>query len=83
VGTLEEENAKLELQRQYFASDDHIKRRAEPYRDQTPEQGLADVSACCEMAQWFLEHRPEGTRDLPPEPLPVDTIEILERLQRR
>ena len=82
MGTLEEENAKLELLRQDFASDDHIRRRAEPHRAETPEQGLAEVVSCCEMAAWFDVHRDPDSRELPPEELPRDTLEILEQLQR-
>ena len=82
MGTLEEENAKLLRLAEEFASDDHIRRRAEPSRDQTPEQGLAEVVSCCRMADWLLTYRDPAAKELPPDDLPADTVAILERLHR-
>jgi hypothetical protein len=47
---LAKENAILEAQREYFASDEHIKDRAARYRDMTPEQCLAEVIDLCRDA---------------------------------
>jgi hypothetical protein len=81
---LAKENAILEAQREYFASDEHIKDRAARYRDMTPEQCLAEVIDLCRDAGYFLAMKSpdELERALAPDPLPADTVSILERLQR-
>jgi len=77
--------AQLEAQRAYFASDDHIRERADAWRDATPEQCLAAVIDQCREAEYFLSLKSadELERVLAPEPLPDDTVAILENLQRR
>jgi hypothetical protein len=80
-----EENAILEAQRAYFASDEHIIERASRYRDMTPEQCLAEVIDCARAgAQLLAMKSPEELAAvLEPEPLPADTLAILEQLHRR
>lgn len=81
---LAEENAILEAQVAYFASDERIKERAAQYRDMTPEACLAEVIEACREAAYYLAMKSpsELARILEPETLPADTIEILEHLQR-
>jgi hypothetical protein len=76
--------ALLEAQRAYFASDEHIRRELEPWRDASPEERLAAVSEMCAAADYFLSQLDSLTleRVLRPAPLPDDTIEILMALRR-
>jgi len=46
--------AQIEAQRAYFASDELIRERAEPWRHATPEQCLAATLECCASAAYFL-----------------------------
>lgn len=77
--------AKIEAQRAYFASDDHLRERAAVWRDATPEQCLVAVIEQCREAEYFLSLKSPDERDrvLAPEPIPDDTLAILEDLQRR
>jgi hypothetical protein len=77
--------AKIAAQRAYFASDDHLRERAAAWRDATPEQCLAAVVEQCREAEYFLSQKTadELERALAPEPIPADTLAILERLQRQ
>lgn len=77
--------AKIEAQRAYFASDDHVKERAAIWRDATPEACLEAVIGLCTDAAYFLSLKDPETlaRVLEPPPIPDDTIAILEALQRR
>lgn len=77
--------AKIEAQRAYFASDDHLRERAAVFRDATPEQCLIAVIEQCREAEYFLSLKSaaELERVLAPEPIPDDTLAILEDLQRR
>lgn len=76
--------ALLEAQRAYFASDEHIQERAAMWRDATPEECLEALEDCCREAEYFLSlQSPEALeRILAPQPLPTDTLAILEALQR-
>jgi hypothetical protein len=76
--------ARLEAQRAYFASDDRLRERAALWRDKSPEECLAAVIEQCREAEYFLSLKSpeELERVLAPEPLPPDTIAILESLQR-
>ena len=76
--------AQLEAQRAYFASDEHIKERAAMWRDATPEECLEALRECCEEAEYFLSLKTpeELERVLAPQPIPPDTLAILEALQR-
>jgi hypothetical protein len=76
--------AQIEAQRAYFASDELIKDRASLWRDATPEECLAAVIESCNEAERLLSMKTpeELERVLAPEPIPADTLAILERLQR-
>src|SRR5262249_4229429 len=76
--------AMLEAQRQHFASDDHIRREVEAWRDATPEERLAAVAEMCAAGDYFLSQLDPETleRVLRPVPLPDDTIEILMALRQ-
>jgi hypothetical protein len=84
VGTLEQENAKLELLRQHFASDDLLLERAAVFRDLSPAQCLAETIESCRDAMVMLSYQDAATRarSLADEPLPADTLAILEALQK-
>lgn len=77
--------AQIEAQRAYFASDDHIRERAEVWRDASPAECLAATIESCREADYFLALKDpdELERVLAPTPLPADTVAILETLQRR
>lgn len=75
----------LETLRSHLASDEAIRERAAVWRDLSPEACLAATGEECEVAIWMLEHLDPVTREraLDREPLPSDTIELLERIARR
>ena len=75
--------AMLERQREYFSSDDHIRREVEVWRDATPEERLATVAEMCAAGDFFLSQLDPQTleRVLQPEPLPDDTIALLRTLR--
>jgi hypothetical protein len=77
--------ARIEAQRAHFASDDHIRERAAPWRDATPETCLAATFAECETADYLMSLKPAEERAAVVQsvPIPPDTIAILEALQRR
>jgi hypothetical protein len=70
--------ALIEAQRAYFASDDHLRREVEPWRDASPEERLAAVVEMCAAGDYFLSQLDPETleRVLQPVRLPEDTIEI-------
>jgi hypothetical protein len=76
--------AMLEAQREYFASDDHIRREVEIWRDTTPEERLAEMAEMCAGGAFFLEQlSPEMLeRMIEPDPLPDDSAEIFMALRR-
>jgi len=76
--------ALLEAQRAYFASDEHIRREVEPWRDALPEERLAAVAEMCATGDYFLSQLEPDVleRVLRPVPLPDDTIQILMALRR-
>ena len=76
--------AMLERQREYFSSDDHIRREVEPWRDSTPEERLAELAEMCAAGDFFLSRMDPAQleRVLQPEPLPEDTISILMALRQ-
>jgi hypothetical protein len=76
--------ALIEVQREYFASDDHIRRDVEPWRDASPEERLAAVAEMCAAGDYFLSQLDPETleRVLRPVRLPDDTIEILMALRQ-
>ena len=74
--------AMLERQREHFASDERVKERAAVWRHATPQECLAALAASCAEAEHFLSlYSPEVlNKALEPDPLPRDTVELLERL---
>jgi hypothetical protein len=76
--------AELEAQRAYFASDEHIRERSAVWRDASIAECLAATADACREAESLmaLKTPAEIERLLEPEPLPEDTIAILEALQR-
>ncbi len=76
--------AVLEAQRAWFASDAHIKERAAIWRDATPQECLEAVAELCAEAAFSLSRLPEDEleRALTPDPLPADTIQLLEAIAR-
>ena len=76
--------AVLEAQRAWFASDEHIKERAAIWRDATPEECFQAVAELCTEAAFFLSRLSESELDraLTPDPLPPDTIQLLEAICR-
>jgi hypothetical protein len=76
--------AMIEAQREHFASDDHIRREVEPWRDASPEERLAAVAEMCTAGDYFLSQLdPDALeRVLQPVPLPDDTIAILMALRQ-
>ena len=75
--------AMLERQREHFASDDHVRREVEVWRDSTPEERLAELAEMCAAGDFFLSRMDprQLERVLRPEPLPEDTIAILMALR--
>lgn len=76
--------AMIDAQREYFASDDHLRREAAPWRDASPEERLAAVAEMCAAGDYFLSQLDPETleRVLRPVPLPDDTIAILMALRQ-
>ena len=76
--------AMIEAQRSHFASDEHLKERAAIWANASPEQCLAAVAEQCREAEYFFSIKSDAEREraMASEPLPADTIAILEALQR-
>jgi hypothetical protein len=73
---------RLERQRAYFASDEHLRDNAKLWIDATPEECVAATYESCEEAAFFLSRLdPEALeRALAPTPLPAETEALLIRL---
>jgi hypothetical protein len=76
--------AVLEAQRAWFSSDEHIKERARLWRDATPEECFEATAELCIEAAFFLSRLSEEElqRALAPEPIPPDTLQLLEAICR-
>jgi hypothetical protein len=76
--------AVLEAQRAWFGSDEHIKERAKLWRDATPEECFEATAELCAEAALFLSRLSdvELERALAPDPIPPDTLQLLEALCR-
>lgn len=81
---LQAENLRLAEQVRLLSGDDHLRREAEPWRDATPEERLAETWRLCALVPWFRSLWPEDVRARAdaPVPLPASTVAILERLKR-
>ena len=76
--------AMLERQRAYFASDQLVRDRVEPWRGATPEECLeATIESCKEVELLFAMMEPQvRERAMQPEPLSPQVVAILEAMQR-
>lgn len=76
--------ALLEAQREYFASDDHIRREVEPWRAPLPRSASPRSLRCAPPATTSCRGSIPKTleRVLPTIPLPDDTIKILMALRQ-
>jgi hypothetical protein len=81
---LADAQARLDRQIAYFRSDERIRDEVAPWRDTTAEERLADMAEMCRLALHFLQqHSPEvQERASRSEPLPADTIAILQAMKR-
>jgi len=80
-----DQNARLLAQAEMFASDEHVLAEAARWRDASPEERLAETWRLCAMVPWFQalwsdEVRARAQR---PEPLPADTLALLENMVER
>lgn len=75
----------LERQRAYFSSDACLRDRAELWRDASPQECWTAMKDLCTFADHCLDQLDTATREraLLPEPLPADTLRLLERLQQQ
>lgn len=80
-----EQIAMLERQREYFCSDEHIRREVEVWKGTTAEERIAELAEMCKAADFFLSRLdPERlTLVLQQEPLPADSEAIFLRLRGR
>jgi len=81
VGYTPEMLAKLEAQRAYFASDDHIRREVQVWTDATPAERLAEVARMCAAAAPYAEHYQHAVDADPAARFPPDTLELFARLR--
>jgi len=81
---LQAENQRLAEQVRMLSGDAHLRREAEPWRDATPEERLAETWRLCALVPWFRSLWPEDVRARAdaPKPLPASTMAILERLKK-
>ena len=82
---LQAENLRLAEQVRVFSGDEHIRREAAPWRDATPAERVAETWRLCALVPWFRSLWPEDVRARAdaPDPLPANTLAILERLKQR
>lgn len=76
------ENSRLLAQAELFDSDQHLLAEVARWRDATPEERLAETWRLCAMVPWFQALWSDDVRERVgrPEPLPADTIALLERM---
>jgi len=75
-------NARLLAQAAMFGSDDQLVAEAARWRDASPEERLAETWRLCAMVPWFEALWSDDVRERAshPEPLPPDTVALLERM---
>jgi hypothetical protein len=81
---LQAENLRLQEQVRAFSGDEHVHREAECWREATPEERVAETWRLCALLPWFRSLWPDDVRrraDVP-EPLPRETLALLERLKQ-
>ena len=83
--TLQKENRRLAEQIRSLSGEEHLWREAAPWRDATPEERVAETWRLCALVPWFRSLWPADVRSRAeiPEPLPADTVAILERMKQR
>ena len=74
----------LEAQRAHLASDDHIRREVEAWRDATPAERLAELAEMCRAAEHYfaLAGPVVEAIEAVESRYPAGTIAIWERMQR-
>jgi len=77
-----DENARLLAQAEMFGSDDQLLTEAARWRHASPEERLAETWRLCALFPWFraLWSDEVRARVARPEPLPADTVTLLERM---
>lgn len=75
--------ARIEAQRAYFASDERIRERAAVWADASDTECLEAVREECEAAMQLLalKSTDELERALQADPIPADTLALLENLR--
>jgi len=83
-GSFRTENLGLAEQVRMLSGSDHLRREAEPWRNATPEERVAETWRLCALVPWFRSLWPEDVRARAdaPEALPPSTVAILERLKQ-
>ena len=83
VGGLDNENRRLLAQVAELSGPGDLEREAAPWRDATPEERLAAVVGLCEAVPGLRELWPPEVASCAeaPEPVPQDTLRILELLR--
>ena len=78
----DQENRRLLAQAEMFASVEHLESEVARWRDATPEERLAEPWRLCAMVPWFQALWTDEVRERAarPDPLPADTIALLERI---
>jgi len=81
---LQVENLRLAEQVRALSGDEHTRREAAPWRDATPEERVAETWRLCALVPWFRSLWPEDVRARADaaEPLPANTLAILERFKQ-
>lgn len=82
MGYTAEMLAKLEAQRAYFASDDHIRSEVAVWADATPAERLAELARMCVAAAPYAERYEHGVDSDPAARFPPDTLELFAKLRR-
>ncbi len=82
--TLQRENRRLAEQIRSLSGEDHLRREAAPWRNATAEERVAETWRLCALVPWFRSLWPADVRARAetPEPLPADTVTILERMKQ-
>lgn len=73
------ENRRLLAQVDFFSGDEHIRRKAEPWRAASPAARLAAMAALCRQAARFQSRltAEQRKRADAPIPLPEDAVHLL------
>lgn len=85
MGYTREQLEMLERQREFFAGDECLLARAALWRDASPQECWEAVREECRLAEQLISQYPPDVREraLAREPLPADTIALLQAMQKR